>query len=47
MGKLILQGRLLTEKTSLEVSQLATGRYSLILNNSKENLKTFNIIKTR
>ena len=47
MGKLILQGRLLSEKTSLEVSQLATGRYSLILNNSKENLKTFNIIKTR
>ena len=47
MGKLILQGRLLTEKTSLEVSQLATGRYSLILNNSKENLKTFNIVKTR
>ena len=47
MGKLILQGRLLSEKTSLEVNQLATGRYSLILNNSKENLKTFNIIKTR
>jgi len=47
MGKLILQGRLLSEKTSLEVSQLATGRYSLILNNSKENLKTFNIIKTK
>ena len=47
MGKLILQGRLLSEKTSLKVSQLATGRYSLILNNSKENLKTFNIIKTR
>ena len=47
MGKLILQGRLLSEKTALVVSQLATGRYSLILNNSKENLKTFNIIKTR
>ena len=47
MGKLILQGRLLSEKTSLDVNQLATGRYSLILNNSKENLKTFNIIKTR
>ena len=47
MGKLILQDRLLSEKTSLEVNQLATGRYSLILSNSKENLKTFNIIKTR
>jgi len=47
MGKLILQGRLLSEQTALEVSPLATGRYSLILSNSKENLKTFNIIKTR
>jgi hypothetical protein len=47
MGKLILQGRLLSEQTALEVSPLATGRYSLVLSNSKENLKTFNIIKTR
>jgi hypothetical protein len=47
MGKLILQGQLFTEKTSLDVNHLATGRYSLILSNSKENLKTFNIIKTR
>jgi hypothetical protein len=47
MGKLILQGRLLSEQTAFEVSPLATGRYSLVLSNSKENLKTFNIIKTR
>jgi len=47
MGKLILKGRLLSEQTALEVSPLATGRYSLVLSNSKENLKTFNIIKTR
>ena len=47
MGKLILQGRLSGEQTALEVSPLATGRYSLVLSNSKENLKTFNIIKTR
>ena len=47
MGKFILQGRLLSEQTALEVSLLATGRYSLVLSNSKENLKTFNIIKTR
>jgi hypothetical protein len=47
MGKLILQGRLLSEQTALEVSPLATGRYSLVLSNSKENLKTFNIIKIR
>jgi hypothetical protein len=47
MGKLILQGRLLSKQTAFEVSPLATGRYSLVLSNSKENLKTFNIIKTR
>ena len=47
MGKLILKGNLLSEETALELSPLATGRYSLILSNSKENLKTFNIIKTR
>ena len=47
MGKFILQGRLLSEQTALEVSLLATGRYSLVLSNSKENLKTFYIIKTR
>jgi hypothetical protein len=47
MGKLILQGQLFTEKTSFDINHLATGRYSLILSNSKENLKTFNIIKTR
>ena len=47
MGKLILKGNLLSKETALEFSPLATGRYSLILCNSKENLKTFNIIKTR
>lgn len=47
MGKLILKGNLLSEETGLELSPLATGRYSLILSDSKENLKTFNIIKTR
>ena len=47
MGKLILKGLLSSEQTALEVNQLATGRYSLILSNNKENLKTFNIIKTR
>ena len=47
MGKLILQGLLSGEQTAFEVSPLATGRYSLVLSNSKENLKTFNIIKTR
>lgn len=47
MGRLILQGLLSGEQTAFEVSPLATGRYSLTLINLKENLKTFNIIKTR
>jgi len=47
MGKLILKGVLSSEKTSLEVSQLQTGLYSLVLNNPENILKTFNIIKTR
>lgn len=47
MGKLVLNGTLYTEKTSLDVSKLQTGSYSLILNRSENKLKTFNIIKTR
>ena len=47
VGKLILKGVLSSEKTSLDVSKLQTGLYSLILNNPDNILKTFNIIKTR
>ena len=47
MGKLVLNGTLYSEKTSLDVSKLHTGLYSLVLNNSENKLKTFNIIKTR
>ena len=47
VGKLILQGVLSSDKTSLDVSKLQTGLYSLILNNPDNILKTFNIIKTR
>ena len=47
VGKLILQGVLSSDKTSLDVSKLQTGLYSLVLNNPDNILKTFNIIKTR
>ena len=47
IGKLVLNGTLYSEKTSLDVSKLHTGLYSLVLNNSENKLKTFNIIKTR
>tara|TARA_B110001450_G_C17355737_1_gene373460 strand:+ start:116 stop:583 length:468 start_codon:yes stop_codon:yes gene_type:complete len=47
MGKLVFNGTLYSEKTSLDVSKLHTGLYSLVLNNPENKLKTFNIIKTR
>lgn len=47
MGKLVFKGTLYSEKTSLDVSKLHTGLYSLVLNNPENKLKTFNIIKTR
>jgi len=47
MGKLVLNGTLYSEKTSLDVSKFQTGSYSLILNRFENKLKTFNIIKTR
>lgn len=47
LGKLILNGVLNSEKTSLDVSKLQTGLYSLVLNNPENILKTFYIIKTR
>lgn len=47
MGKLVFNGTLYSEKTSLDVSKLHTGLYSLVLNSPENKLKTFNIIKTR
>ena len=44
-GKMIMQNELLKEKTSLQVSSLAPSKYSLILFNKKEKLKTFSLIK--
>ena len=45
-GKLVLQDKLSAEQTKIPVSNLATGSYSLILNNETQNLKTFKVIKT-
>ena len=45
-GKLVLQNNLTAEETSIPVGQLATGSYSLILNNGTQNIKTIKLIKT-
>jgi hypothetical protein len=45
-GKLVLQDILSAEQTPIQVSQLATGNYSLTLNNQTQNLKTFKLVKT-
>jgi len=44
-GKLVIQDKLSSVKTLIQVSQLAPGAYSLILNNDTQNLKTFQLIK--
>ena len=44
-GKLVLQNMLSAEQTPIQVSQLAPGNYSIILNNQTQNLKTFKLIK--
>ena len=45
-GKLILQDKLSSEQTSIRVGQLATGKYSLILDSKNQKLKTFKLVKT-
>ncbi len=44
-GKLVLQNKLSSVQTPIQVSQLAPGSYSLTLNNDTQNLKTFKLIK--
>tara|TARA_B110001450_G_scaffold111908_1_gene105676 strand:+ start:65 stop:541 length:477 start_codon:yes stop_codon:yes gene_type:complete len=44
-GKLLIQNNLSSEQTQIQVSQLASGLYSLILSNKTQNLKTFLLIK--
>ena len=46
-GKLILHNKLSAEQTPIQVSQLAAGSYSIILNKHTRNLKTFKLIKTQ
>ena len=45
VGKVILQDKLSSEFTTITVNQLAPGSYSLTLNNSAQNLKTFKLTK--
>ena len=40
-GKLVIQDKLSSAQTPIQVSQLAPGAYSLILNNDAQKLKTF------
>ena len=44
-GKLVIQDKLSSLQTAIQVSQLAPGAYSLILNNHAQKLKTFQLIK--
>jgi hypothetical protein len=45
-GKLVMQNILSAEQTTIQVSQLAPGSYSLTLNNGTQNLKTFKLVKS-
>ena len=40
-GKLVMQNKLSAEQTSIQVSELAPGSYSLTLNSEAQNLKSF------
>jgi hypothetical protein len=44
-GKLVIQDKLSSLQTAIQVSQLAPGAYTFILNNDAQNLKTFQLIK--
>ncbi|MFT6921017.1 MAG: hypothetical protein ACJA1C_000011 [Crocinitomicaceae bacterium] len=44
-GKLILQDKLFTEQTPIQVIDLAPGVYTLTLKSETQNLKTFKLIK--
>ncbi len=45
LGKLILQGKLTTEQTPINTSQLASGYYSVLLSDEEKKLKTFKLAK--
>ena len=46
-GKLVLQGKLSAEQTTIQVTRIAAGSYSLVLNTGKQILKTYRLIKLR
>ena len=46
-GKLVLQGKLSAEQTTIQVRKIAAGSYSLVLNTGKQILKTYRLIKLR
>ena len=45
-GALVRQGSLTGNLTQIQLNEMKSGHYSLVLNNKTENLKTFKIIKT-
>lgn len=45
-GKLVLQDKISSELTALQVGHLAPGSYSIVLNSETQNLKTFKLVKT-
>ena len=44
-GKCVIQDKLSSAQTPIQVSHLAPGAYTLTLNNDTQNLKTFQLIK--
>lgn len=46
-GKLVLEDKLSSEQTPIQVSQLAPGNYSLTLIDDSKNLKIFKLVKTQ
>ena len=44
-GKCVIQDKLSSAQTPIQVSHLAPGAYTLTLNNHTQNLKTFQLIK--
>ncbi|MEJ6694296.1 MAG: T9SS type A sorting domain-containing protein [Chitinophagales bacterium] len=45
-GKLVREDKLYAELSTIELSELAAGAYSLLLTKANQNLKTFKLIKT-
>jgi len=44
-GKLVREDKLSAELTSIQLSELAAGTYSLLLTKANQNLKTFKLLK--